>query len=210
MTSRAWKADVVVIGGGNAALCAALTARQAGASVLVFECAPREYRGGNSRHTRNMRTMHQAPTEVLTGSYTEDEYFADVLRVTEGQTNEQLARLVIRESPHCGAWMRQRCIRHTIGCNNNTRCSNARLYPFGFHGVNNSHSTCLSVTLKCFFSESFTCCHPLQVAITNCHFLLPAIIENSTLQKCGTCCIWIEFCSNIKPFILYCIQHIKA
>ena len=111
MTSRAWKADVVVIGGGNAALCAALTARQAGASVLVFECAPREYRGGNSRHTRNMRTMHQAPTEVLTGSYTEDEYFADVLRVTEGQTNEQLARLVIRESPHCGAWMRQLGVR---------------------------------------------------------------------------------------------------
>ena len=45
--------DVLVIGGGNAALCAALTAREQGASVLLLEAAPREWRGGNSQHTRN-------------------------------------------------------------------------------------------------------------------------------------------------------------
>ena len=56
--------DVVVIGGGNAGLCAALTARQAGASVIVLECAPRHFRGGNSRHTRNCRCAHDAPTDV--------------------------------------------------------------------------------------------------------------------------------------------------
>ena len=100
------QSDVVVIGGGNAALCAALTARQAGASVTILESAPIEYRGGNSRHTRNMRTMHTAPTDVLTDAYLEEEFLADLLRVTGGQTDEVLARLVIGESPNANLWMR--------------------------------------------------------------------------------------------------------
>jgi tricarballylate dehydrogenase len=88
--------DVLVIGGGNAALCAALTAREAGASVLIVESAPRAFRGGNSRHTRNMRTMHAQPQSVLTESYSEEEYWQDLLEVTKGQTDEHLARLTIR------------------------------------------------------------------------------------------------------------------
>ena len=92
-------------------MCAALAARELGASVTVFECAPREYRGGNSRHTRNMRCMHEAPTDVLTGAYTEEEFFADILRVTEGETNERLARLVIRESPNSVAWAKSQGVR---------------------------------------------------------------------------------------------------
>ena len=73
--------DVLVAGGGNAALCAALTAREAGCRVAVVERAPRAFRGGNSRHTRNLRCAHDAPTSVLTGAYPEDEFFADLLRV---------------------------------------------------------------------------------------------------------------------------------
>ena len=53
------KFDVLVIGGGNAALCAAISARRAGASVLVLEGAPKFYRGGNTRHTRNIRCAHE-------------------------------------------------------------------------------------------------------------------------------------------------------
>jgi tricarballylate dehydrogenase len=56
--------DVLVIGGGNAGLAAAIDARRAGASVLVLECAPAHSRGGNSRHTRNLRCMHDAPAGV--------------------------------------------------------------------------------------------------------------------------------------------------
>ncbi len=95
----------MVAGGGNAAMCAALSAREAGASVVVVECAPEHMRAGNSRHARNFRCMHTAPTGVLTDAYIEKEYFDDLLKVTAGQTDEELARLAIRSSPECFAWM---------------------------------------------------------------------------------------------------------
>lgn len=97
------EADVVVVGGGNAALCAALVARESGASVTVLESAPPEYRGGNSRHTRNMR--------CVTDAYSEDAYFSDLLRVTEGNTTEPLARLVIRNSMSATEWMKSHGVR---------------------------------------------------------------------------------------------------
>ena len=65
MTDPPLDYDVAILGGGNAALCAALTAREAGRSVVVVEAAPRHMRGGNSRHTRNLRCAHGAPTAVL-------------------------------------------------------------------------------------------------------------------------------------------------
>jgi len=99
--------DVLVIGGGNAALCAALMAREAGASVLLLEAAPREWRGGNSAHTRNLRCMHDAPQDVLVDAYPEEEFWQDLLKVTGGKTNEALARLVIRASSNCRDWMRR-------------------------------------------------------------------------------------------------------
>jgi len=103
--------DVAILGGGNAGLCAALTAREAGATVIVLECAPREFRGGNSRHTRNLRCMHDTPTDLLTDAYSEEEYFTDLLRVTRHQTDEQLARLVVRESAASPDWMRRFGVR---------------------------------------------------------------------------------------------------
>lgn len=99
--------DVLVIGGGNAALCAALMAREAGASVLLLEAAPRAWRGGNSQHTRNLRCMHDGPQDVLLEAYPEEEFWQDLLKVTGGQTNEKLARLVIRASARCRGWMRR-------------------------------------------------------------------------------------------------------
>jgi tricarballylate dehydrogenase len=103
--------DVLVIGGGNAALCAALMAREAGASVLLLEAAPREWRGGNSSHTRNLRCMHDAPQDVLVDAYPEEEFWQDLLKVTGGETNEPLARLVIRASSTCRDWMRKHGVR---------------------------------------------------------------------------------------------------
>src|SRR6266545_6510792 len=97
--------DVVVVGGGNAAVCAALEARRLGASVLILEAAPQHMRGGNSRHTRNVRYMHIGPDNYLVGDYTEDEFFADLVQVTGGETNEGLARMTIRASQDLGQWI---------------------------------------------------------------------------------------------------------
>ena len=105
------KYDVLVIGGGNAALCAAISARRGGASVLVLEGAPKFYRGGNTRHTRNMRCAHDAATEILTGPYTEEEFWEDLLRVTGGQTDEVLARHMIRESKDILNWIVEQGVR---------------------------------------------------------------------------------------------------
>ncbi len=98
-------ADVVVAGGGHAGLCAAITAAEQGRQVYLLERAPAVMRGGNTRHTRNLRVMHDGPVAGLTGSYSEAEFWADLHRVTAGNTNEPLARLVIRESKPLLDWL---------------------------------------------------------------------------------------------------------
>jgi len=106
------KYDVLVAGGGNAALCAAIAARRAGASVLVVELATKFYRGGNTRHTRNIRCAHDAATDTLSGPYPEEEFFSDLLAVTQGHTDEALARHMIAESKTVLDWLPQQGVRY--------------------------------------------------------------------------------------------------
>jgi tricarballylate dehydrogenase len=103
--------DVAVFGGGNAALCAALTARAAGRRVVIVERAPRHMRGGNSRHTRNLRCAHGAPTDVLTHAYEADEFLSDLHRVNGGESDAALSDLLIQQSRECAAWMAQHGVR---------------------------------------------------------------------------------------------------
>lgn len=97
--------DVLVVGGGNAALCAALSARRAGASVALLESAPRPMRGGNARHSRNLRVMHDAPTRFVPGNYGFDDWWSDLRRVTGGETDDALARALIPESSAIVDWL---------------------------------------------------------------------------------------------------------
>lgn len=104
--------DILVIGGGNAAMAAAISAARLGvARILVLEAAPPHLRGGNSRHTRNFRCMHTTPLETMPETYPEEEYWQDLLRVTGGQTNEQLARMAIAKSEGTYEWMKAQGVR---------------------------------------------------------------------------------------------------
>jgi tricarballylate dehydrogenase len=97
--------DVVVIGGGNAAMVSALSARDAGASVLVLERAPAVFRGGNSRHTRNVRCVHEAADAYNSGAYRYDEMWADLCGVGSGPNDEAIAAFTVDDSRSVPAWM---------------------------------------------------------------------------------------------------------
>ncbi len=103
--------DVVVAGGGNAALCAAITAARAGARVIVLEGAPQFYRGGNTRHTRNLRCAHDGSAPTMAGPYAEEEFLDDLMRVTGGQTDEHLAKMTVARSTELIGWMNEQGVK---------------------------------------------------------------------------------------------------
>jgi len=103
--------DVLVIGGGNAALCAAITAREQGASVILLESAPKHFRGGNSRHTRNMRLAHETHFEPYTGAYPADEMWDNYIKATGGAVKPELAKAVIYNSASVLDWAKGHGVR---------------------------------------------------------------------------------------------------
>ena len=103
--------DVVVAGGGNAALCAAIAARLRNASVLVLERAPQAWRGGNSKYTRNIRVAHANGDEIMPGEYSPEEFLSDLVRVTGSDLDEDLATYVVERSAELPGWMSGNGIR---------------------------------------------------------------------------------------------------
>lgn len=104
--------DVLVCGGGVAALVSAITASSHGAKVLLAECSPENMRGGNGRHTIGMLASHDSPTELQEGIYNDEELFRDLSGLTRGKTNEKLARLAIRESSKIPGWMMEHGVQY--------------------------------------------------------------------------------------------------
>ena len=103
--------DVVVAGGGNAGLCAALTARDEGRRVLLVERAAFWRRGGNSRHTRDIRFSHAKPDPWAPAAYPDDEFLADLSSVTGRVPQPDLAHLLVRESETLPDWMEAHGVR---------------------------------------------------------------------------------------------------
>ncbi len=115
--------DVLVVGAGNAAMAAAVAARERGAQVVVLEKAPKSSRGGNSALTVHMRFPYRGMEDLepllanvsdeakrsLTervGAYTESDYYDDIMAVTDGQSDPTLAPMLVAEAYTTVMWMR--------------------------------------------------------------------------------------------------------
>lgn len=97
--------DVIVVGGGNAAIVAAMAARDRGCRVLLLERAEQVFRGGNSRHTRNVRCVHGGDVPWNTGPYSYDDLWRDLCDVGRGPSDEKIAALTVAESESAPPWM---------------------------------------------------------------------------------------------------------
>lgn len=97
---------MVVIGGGNAAVTAGMAAADRGSRVLILERAPQHMRGGNTRHTRNVRCAHGG-NEFSVEPYGVDELWADLRGVGRGPSDESLAQLTVVASQTAPEWMQQ-------------------------------------------------------------------------------------------------------
>jgi tricarballylate dehydrogenase len=120
--------DVIVVGGGNAALCAAISASESAKKILVLERAPEEESGGNSRFTAGLmrvvyngvedlkRVIDLSADEIARsdfGTYTEEQFFDDMARVTEYRCDPDLTEILVKQSLPAVVWMRQNGMRFT-------------------------------------------------------------------------------------------------
>ena len=103
--------DVVVIGGGNAGLVAAIAARERVSRVLLLERAAAALRGGNTRHTRNVRCVHDSGDAYTPGAYPYAELWRDLCAVGDGPADEPLASLTVRLSASVPDWMTAHGVR---------------------------------------------------------------------------------------------------
>jgi tricarballylate dehydrogenase len=120
------KYDVVVLGAGNAAFCAALAAQENGAKVVMIEAAPLEEAGGNSRYTAGaIRFAHEGLQDLTTvldlnqeeidnadfGVYTTDQFYDDLFRLTQYRADADKAEMLVTKSLETVQWMKSRGIK---------------------------------------------------------------------------------------------------
>lgn len=117
---KTYKPDVIVVGAGNAALSAAISAHENGAKVLILEAAPEVERGGNSHFTGGAyrfaykgvedlmevcpEMKEQDLSNVDFGTYTEEQYFDDMYALTEYRTDAELCEILVRSSLETAKW----------------------------------------------------------------------------------------------------------
>ena len=122
--------DVVVVGSGNAGFSAAHAARESGSRVLLLEKAPRQWAGGNTYFTAGaMRIAHNGledlaevteplPAEkqgrTVLDPYTRDDFAADLLRITKGRTDADLAKVLVDESRDVIDWLHDKGLRFEL------------------------------------------------------------------------------------------------
>src|SRR5437762_138463 len=123
--------DIIVVGAGNAATCAALSARENGVSVLQLEISPEHWRGGNSAFTGGaFRIVYHGFDDLArlipdindhelqnvdVGTYTAEQYYDDIGRLTEYRSDPDLTEILITQSFDTGVWMREKGVRFQLG-----------------------------------------------------------------------------------------------
>jgi tricarballylate dehydrogenase len=172
--------DVLVIGGGNAALCAAICARRAGARVLVVESAIKDFRGGNSRHTRDIRYMHKGATQFVTGAYGAEEFWEDLFQVTGGQTNEQLARLTICASEDLGDWMPASGVRWQKPLSGTLHLARSNLFMLGGGKamINAYYDTAIRLGVEIFYESEVS-----ELKMREGEFLSASVGRNGAVHE---------------------------
>src|SRR5215510_5582226 len=139
--------DVIIVGAGNAALCAAIAAREQGASVLVLEKAPEYFRGGNTYFTGGIiRCAYNgiedikklipdmSPEEegsVDVGQYTEDQFYDDLMRVTNGLADPELAQILVSESFPALKWLQEHGVRFVLAFGRQAFKRDGKFYFWG-------------------------------------------------------------------------------
>ncbi|MCZ6467000.1 MAG: FAD-dependent tricarballylate dehydrogenase TcuA, partial [Alphaproteobacteria bacterium] len=119
--------DVCVVGAGNAAICAALAARERGAEVTILECAPVAERSGNTRFTAGaMRVAYDGVDDIVKlvpdlseeerritdfGTYTTDQFFDDIARLTQYRADPDMVEILVKRSLDTLLWMRSKGVR---------------------------------------------------------------------------------------------------
>ena len=169
--------DVIVVGAGNAAACAAFAARENGATVIMLESAPIEECGGNSRYTgglmrfvfNNVEELAQVIPDLTEeekklhdfGTYTSDQYFDDMGRITQYRTDPELCELLITRSYDTVVWLRKKGVRFQASFGRQSH-KIGNVYKFwgglaaetwdGGHGlVENEHKACDREGIKIFY-----------------------------------------------------------
>src|SRR5689334_3321460 len=171
--------DVIVVGAGNAACCAALAARENGANVIILESAPIHESGGNSRYTGGlMRVVYNGADDLahiipdLTeeekkthdyGSYTAEHYFDDMGRITQFRTDPDLCEILISRSFETIVWMRKKGVKFQASYGRQSyKVDDGKRYKFwgglaaeswggGAGMVDNEHKACAREGIKIFY-----------------------------------------------------------
>ncbi len=167
------KKRVIIIGGGNAALSAAIESAERGNEVVLVEAAPEKFRGGNSKYTRDIRYAHKED-EFTSGSYGVDELKNDLLSVTGTLENPEVAKMVLEKSEFVAGWMNAHGIifKKEIKGTLNLSRTNAFFMGGGKVLVDTYYNLLKKLNVRVLYESPLT-----SIKFRNLH------IENITIQK---------------------------